>query len=217
MRSKRLTLTPAAADADGICESQTPAAGGVQSLTIDGNLASGGVATIGAHPVGRPVRITAAADDSGRTFTITGTYDNRPQVETITGPNTTTADGLLPFDTVTSVTVDDDTAGAIQVGTSEVCLSPWISLNHYARDFAVGFGVDVSGTVNYTVEHTFDRLQIEKGETQPPTPNTQQHETVFSKTDTQDGNYAFPCEAIRLKINSFTAGASLDFSIHQAQ
>ena len=58
--------------------------------------------------------------------------------------------------------------------------------------FNVGFGVVVSGTVTYTVQHTFDGV------------NYFNHEDLVDKVDNQDGNYAFPVANIRLDV---TAGA----------
>ena len=113
VKAKYIAADTTAADADGVCQSQTPAAGGEQDLTINGALASGGVATFVAA---RLITIASASDDSGRTFTVTGTDVNgNVQTETIAGPATTVT-GTLYFRTVTQVTVDDDTAGAITVG-----------------------------------------------------------------------------------------------------
>jgi len=113
VKAKYIAADTTAADADGVCQSQTPGAGGEQNLTINGALSSGGVATFVAA---RLITIASASDDSGRTFTITGTDVNgNAQTETIAGPATTVT-GTLYFRTVTQVTVDDDTAGAITVG-----------------------------------------------------------------------------------------------------
>lgn len=120
IKAKYFAADGDAADADSICQSQTPAAGGSQNLTINGANASGGVATFTAA---RTITITSAGADAGRTFTITGTDVNGDaQTETITGPDTTTVTGTLYFKTVTQVTVDDDTAGAITVGMSAAAL-----------------------------------------------------------------------------------------------
>ena len=113
VKAKYIAADTTAADADGVCQSQTPAAGGEQALTINGALASGGVATFVAA---RLITIASASDDSARTFTVTGTDVNgNAQTETIAGPATTVT-GTLYFRTVTEVLVDDDTAGAITVG-----------------------------------------------------------------------------------------------------
>jgi hypothetical protein len=82
-------------------------------------LSSGGVATFTAA---RFITIASAADDSARTFTVTGTDVNGAvQTETIAGPATTVT-GTSYFRTVTQVTVDDDTAGAITVGMANNAL-----------------------------------------------------------------------------------------------
>ena len=67
--------------------------------------------------------------------------------------------------------------------------APYVA-DTYISPFNVGFGVVVTGTVNYTVEHSFD------GVTWFP------HPTIASKTSNQDGNYAFPVLQIRLTVNS---------------
>jgi hypothetical protein len=114
VKAKYIVADTTAADADGVCQSQTPAAGGVQNLTINGALASGGVATFVAA---RFITITSAGADGGRTFTVTGTDVNgNAQTESITGPATTTVTGTKYFRTVTQVSVDANTAGAITVG-----------------------------------------------------------------------------------------------------
>lgn len=62
--------------------------------------------------------------------------------------------------------------------------------DNYISPFNIGFGVVVSGTVNYTVEHTFDGTTWFA------------HPTIFSKSTNQDGNYAFPVLQVRLTVNS---------------
>ena len=119
VKAKYIAADTTAADADGVCQSQTPAAGGEQALTINGALSSGGVATFVAA---RLITIASASDDSARTFTVTGTDVNgNAQTETIAGPATTVT-GTLYFRTVTEVLVDDDTAGAITVGMANTSL-----------------------------------------------------------------------------------------------
>jgi len=114
VKAKFILADTTAANTDGVCESQTPAGGGAQDLTIDGAQTSGGVATFTAA---RLITIASTGADDGRTFTVTGTDVNgNAQTETITGPDTATVTGTLYFRTVTTVSVDDDTAGAIIVG-----------------------------------------------------------------------------------------------------
>ena len=62
--------------------------------------------------------------------------------------------------------------------------------DYYVSPYNIGFGVVVSGTVNYTVQHTFDGT------------NWFNHPTIASQTTNQDGNYAFPVLQVRLTVNS---------------
>ena len=72
-----------------------------------------------------------------------------------------------------------------------------IVTDYYISPFNIGFGVVVSGTVNYTVQHTFDGT------------NWFNHPDVASATTNQDGNYAFPVAQIRLTVNSGSGTATL--------
>lgn len=75
-------------------------------------------------------------------------------------------------------------------------------MNTNISPFNVGFAVVVADTVNYTVEHTFD---------DPASSFTTwfPHPTIASKTDNQDGNYAFPVTAVRVTVNSGGGTATL--------
>ena len=68
-------------------------------------------------------------------------------------------------------------------------------MNTNISPFNVGFGVVVTGTVNYTVQHTFDDPGI--GFT-----TWFDHPSVASASTSQDGNYAFPVTGIKILVNS---------------
>jgi hypothetical protein len=84
-----------------------------------------------------------------------------------------------------------------------------IVMNTNISPFNVGFGVVVTGTVNYTVQHTFDDPAV--GFT-----TWYSHPTIASKTDNQDGNYAFPVTGIKLLVNSGTPSFSATLNLIQA-
>ena len=151
MQTMQVTVGPiAAADADGICASQTPSAG---ALTINGALASGGVATL---DVQRRVLITAAADESGTSFTVTGTnWQGNSISEVVPGPNATTASTVISFKTVTSVTIANNAAGAVTVGTNGVADSPWVRFDDWAPNY-ISVNCSATGTVNYSVQTSLD-------------------------------------------------------------
>jgi len=78
-----------------------------------------------------------------------------------------------------------------------------IATDTYISPFNVGFGVVVTGTVNYTVQHTFDDITI------TASPTWFNHPTVAALTASQDGNYAFPVSAIKVLVNSGSGTAKI--------
>lgn len=158
MQSISVTVGPlTAADDNGVCESQKPAAGGVQELALDGALVSGGVAVLDAP---RRIIISSDGDDSANIFVITGTtYGGATVSETIAGPDgdptPASVQSTVDFLTVSSVTIDDDAVGNITVGTNGVAGSRWVRLDDFAPG-QVTVQVNVSGTINYDVETTLD-------------------------------------------------------------
>ena len=90
------------------------------------------------------------------------------------------------------------TASRIGTGSSNV-----LAMDTYISPFNVGFGVVVTGTVNYTVQHTFDNPQTN------PSPTWFSHPTVASLVVSQDGNYAFPVAAIKILVNSGAGTATI--------
>lgn len=76
-------------------------------------------------------------------------------------------------------------------------------MNTNISPFNVGFGVSVTGTVNYTVQHTFDDPAV--GFT-----TWFSHPTVASQAANADGNYAFPVTGIKVLVNSGSGTATLE-------
>ncbi len=205
MIPQRVTLTPQSDD-NGICASQTPLAAG--NLTIAGALASGGSVTLNhAHLI----VITSAGDDRGRTFTITGTQGGYAQTEAVTGANATAATSTKYFDTVSQITVDDATAGAVIVGVNGLSVSKWYQLDTRKVDFSVGIGVILSNTLTYTVQHTFDDVQVSN----VAGLAAFDHDSIAAKSANDDGNYSSPCIASRLQITAYTSGTA-KFNLIQA-
>ena len=85
-----------------------------------------------------------------------------------------------------------------------VATSAWIPLDRNANPFNIGFGAVVSGTVTYTVQHTFDNVQDST-----VTPTVFDHPVVAGKTVNSDGNYAYPVRAIRLNVTAGTGTVTL--------
>jgi len=75
-------------------------------------------------------------------------------------------------------------------------------MNTNQTPFNVGFGIVATGTINYTIQHSFDDPTV--GFT-----TWYSHPTIASKTDNQDGNYAFPVTGIKILVNSGTGTATM--------
>ena len=81
--------------------------------------------------------------------------------------------------------------------------SATVGTDLYISPFNVGFGVKVTGTVNYTIQHTFDNIATTANPTWYP------HPTVAGQTTNKDGNYAFPVSGIKVLVNSGDGTATL--------
>jgi hypothetical protein len=84
-----------------------------------------------------------------------------------------------------------------QTGVGASAVSP---MNLNTSPFNIGFAVVVTGTVNYTVQHTFDDVNLPTFD--PSTATWFSHPTIVGLAVNADGNYAFPVTAIRLLVNS---------------
>lgn len=78
--------------------------------------------------------------------------------------------------------------------------------DHYISQFSVGIGVVVTGTVNYTVQHTYDNVLDPA-----VTPVWFDHATLAAQTANADGAYTTPVRASRLTVNSGTGTATATF------
>lgn len=208
MRPIVVTVGPlTAASANAICLSQTPAAG---ALTINGALASGGVATL---DNARRVLITATGNESAKTFTISGTnWSGAAISETLTGPNAATVSSVLDYKTVTSITISANAAAAVVVGTNSVASSPWVRFDEWAPS-DISIQCTVSGTVNYTVQQTLDDPNNPINPVSPAAVtwiNSPDSLLIAASTSVQS-NYAFMPTYARITLNSGTGSVTGTF------
>jgi hypothetical protein len=88
------------------------------------------------------------------------------------------------------------------VSKTGVGSSSALVMNTDISPFNVGFGVIVTGTVDYTVQHTFDDPAVGFS-------TWFSHPTVASQAANADGNYAFPVTGIKVLVNSGDGTATL--------
>lgn len=210
-RLTRVSLAPANKAATNLAQSQTPGAAG--NLTLNGAAVTSGVGTF---DIPRRVAIASGGADSGRTFTITGTDRyGRAMTEALAGPASATVLSVNDFLTVTQIAVDAATAGAITAGQGDKVSTQWLPVDRRNAE-NLGFNIVVTGTINYTVEHTYE---------DPFTPGVgvlpaaglaafsltpYAHASIAAQTSNKDGSYVgIPITAVRVTINSYTNGATL--------
>ena len=78
-----------------------------------------------------------------------------------------------------------------------------IVTNTNTSPFNIGFGVVVSGTVTYTVQHTFDDPGVGFSV-------WYSHPSVAAQTGNDDGNYAFPVTGVKVLVTAGDGTATLN-------
>ena len=194
MRPISFTRSQPAADANSVAAEQLLNASG--AITINGDLASGGVATLTV-----PAYLTIFNEKSATvSFAVTGT---RPgggtQTETIAFTASGTVTGSLAFATVTSVLASAPTSATISVGNAVTGYTDWIPLDIYTPNQVTNISNKVTGTVNYSVEYT-NEDPFDRSIQQLAVPHPNASLTASTKDETQFTTTLM--RAVRLKINS---------------
>lgn len=223
MRPIRLDFDMATVDPDGLADGNSSAGA---TLTLDGTLTSGGTFT-SADGLAHRLSITdlGADDQTGATYTITGTdSDDHPLVGTRAGPGASaTVETTDYFKTVTSVAIASPAAGStVDMGTVDEIASQTIAVNSY-KDTAPLVSFDITGTINVDVELSNDNpfdltrtigidaaFQI-----------TNQNDMLWINDDSLAGLTAdahgsvsdWPVKALRIIVNSYSAGAEVQVEI----
>lgn len=215
MRPYVFELTPAALIADGLASGNSSAGA---SVTLDGTLTSGGTFTSAdglAHKI--IITDTSALDQSGATYTVTGTDSNGlAQTENIAGP---TASGSVTtssyFLTVTSITIASPVAtSTVNIGTVDEVMTKWLPLNYRAHEAAT-HAVDISGTIDYTVQETIEEIHPQLKAGTPENLSWFALDTLTAKTADLKELGELHTSACRFITNSYTAGATVKWVIFQ--
>ncbi len=226
MRPRVLQISPySLAAVEAVAQGQAVSAGGVQELVLDGSFVVDGVAIMD-EP--RQVSFALSSDETARVFVITGN-DSKGNllIEALPGVDTATTQTVNRFATVTSIKVDDDTAGVVEVGTGNIVSTGWLPLDYMVADFDVALGLTINAnhTADMTVDLTLSNILDRRGNA--PTAGTSQHvrnefglifpeiyifdhDTMFDLVASATGNLAFPVRAIRLTSNARLTGDAGD-------
>jgi hypothetical protein len=162
----------------------------------------------------RQIVITSAGNDSGITFTVVGTgYSGQAQTEVIAGANASTATSVLNFATVSSITASGAIAGAVKAGTTAVAGSRWVRFDSWANAQS-SVQVDVSGTVNYTVQVTMDDPNDPFSPIAPVNVTwlSSPDSNVVSQASAKYSYFAYTPTFARVLLNSGTGSATATFA-----
>jgi hypothetical protein len=158
-----------------------------------------------------PVQATLA----GITFTIVGTDANdMAQTETgIVGPaSNSTVTSTKHFKTIATVQPSATMGGlVVSIGQAAESVTQMIPLE-WRSIAAAAMTVKVTGTVNFTVEETYASPYNNAHEACPWVSIT----ALAAKTATTSSTATVGAQAVRLKTNTVTNGATLTFYITQA-
>lgn len=199
------SLALAVASANNIAASQSPGAG---AITLNGTVGTGNL------DAARRIIVTSGGNDTGITFTIKGTNRNgNSQTETIAGVSGGAASTTQDFLSVSSVTHTGSVASTVTVGTNGVASTMWLSIDRFVSPIEIGIGVVVSGTINYTVEYTYDDINAPFTGTFPA---VFPYQPMAALTINADGQFSNTASALRLTQNSFTSPGTAKIIMTQA-
>lgn len=148
----------------------------------------------------RYITLTSLGNLSGVLFSITGTAPNgSPQTEVLSGPNANTVTSTMTFATITAISTDGAVGTDVEAGYTQSGYSAWWPLDIYTPNQVTTISVNVSGTINYSVEYTnedpFDNsiVQLPKAHPNASLTGATADQTEFTTT---------LMRAVRFKVNS---------------
>ena len=189
------------------------AVAGAGALTLAGALVTGTVATM---DYARRIAQITAGNDAGITFTYVGTdADGLPLTEVLAGgagtPSTETTTGY--FKTITSITASGAAAGNVTIGTVDEIKSQTVPID-WASDSPCAIHVDITGTINYTVQETFSAIH---GATSTVVQSAAWTDITAFAAGAIDvkGTATAGATAIRLVVNTHSSAAEAQMYVSQ--
>lgn len=190
MREKR-EYTCAAANLTGHASNVTGAAWVITTAKAGDGLA---------HQV--TIRNDSATNHSAKNIILTGgDADGNAQTETLAAPGTSATVTSTKFwgwlGTATpSATIGADT---FDIGWAAAAVSAWTPLDWKQKPFSARVAVNIGGTINYGLEHTSD-LDL------PADAFYFANADIAADTTDAETIYTAPVAAVRVRVNSHTAG-----------
>jgi hypothetical protein len=206
MRPIRYSYAPTALDVDAIGLLQQRVGAG--ALLINGANASGGVATLAQQQF---PTLTSTGNLSGVNVTLTGTDENGRTISaTRAGPNNNTVAFTTSFKTITGGATNGTIGTDMSIGVNGFGNGKAIPLDYMVSPANWALAVIVTGTVTYTVQHTFDDVFSLSFVEATATWFDHDSSALVAASMNQDGNYAFPPTATRIQITAGTGSVVYD-------
>lgn len=202
MRPIKVSYTPAAASLTGFLSNATGATWTLTATSASDNMA---------HLV--TIRNDSATDHDAKTAILTGTdADGKDQTETVSLPaGSATVTSTKYFLTLTSVvpsaTIGSDT---MDIGWSAVSISKTIPIE-WRSNASAAMTADISGTINFDIQETYANIY----DSYPSTLPWVDISALASKTADTSSTATLGSTAVRILINSITAGATISLYISQ--
>jgi hypothetical protein len=220
MRPRTFDVDPPDVDVDGIAEAQTTA--GAADLILNGALCDLGTAgrfdigdSYSSGVGGVQLVFDSAGDINTVVFTITGKdADGKPQTETVTGVTTTEVETTKYWSQVTRIAADSEVTSNVTVGTVDEVVGRAYVLD-YVRSPQATIAVNVTGTIDYSVEQTFDPPQQADFDLQQEASWYPISDDLTGETVDRVGAAASGATAVRLKVNSYSSGAEIQMTVTQ--
>lgn len=209
-----LDIDPIDVVTNGIAQNQTTA--GAADLLLNGAQVAGGVWDI--HVAGYSdgiggvrIAIDSAGDVSAVVFTVYGTNENGIETtEAITGVTTTAVNSVTYWQTITRIAASAQVASNVFVGAINQVVTALIPLN-WRNDFPASFTVPtLTGTATYDIQQSLSPMDVD---TDPST--LLWYDLQADKTATLAGEFTRYATAARLRLDSYSSGAELQFQVRE--
>jgi hypothetical protein len=213
-RPQYFDIDPANVDPDGIAENQTTA--GAADLVLNGALCDLGTPlrfdigdSYSSGIAGVQIAIDSAGDISAVNFTVYGkNQDGVDTTEVITNVTTTAVESATYWSQITRIAADAEVTSNVFVGPVDEVITKTYPLNWRCEDGAAAAVTGVTGTINYDIDESFSDPQA--GTTAM---------VWFTSQDNKSADLAavlsVHARAVRLKVNSYTDTAELQFAVVQ--
>lgn len=204
MKPQEISLVPANVSLTGFASAVTGAAWALTATRCT---------DLQAHLI--TIQNNSATDHSGKTVLLTGTDENgRPQTETVTAPGSSaTVTNTKYFKTLTAA-VPSATIGAdtFNIGWANALAAP-IKLLNWRSESVANINVDITGTINFTVQQTFDYpLQTDA---QLQAAQWTSITALASKAADTLAQANLGATGLRLIVNSYSNGAQVQANVIQ--